>query len=147
MTVAELEQVSDYYDVIAKNKSKLMAILNDLFEKIVPRDNYTFVHSELGPNHVMVDGNLETFLIDIEGAKFFDVEYEHSFLQFRFGSFYQQLKIDQLDPDRLTFYALHLHIAYLLAASELKEKGYHDQKELEQIISFNLDQVIAFVYN
>ena len=56
------------------------------------------LYMELGPDHVLINDKLEPYLIDIEGTEFFDIEHEHSFLQFRFGDYYRYLKNDTLDP-------------------------------------------------
>lgn len=76
---------------------KANMILNQIYGNIEESDEYSFIHYELGPNHVMVDENNVTYLIDIEGAKFFDVEMEYSFLQMRFGQNYYYLKRDNVN--------------------------------------------------
>jgi hypothetical protein len=54
--------------------------LLDLRRRIEPRQEYSLIHGELGPDHVLVDTEVDTehaheaVLIDIEGLLFFDVE-------------------------------------------------------------------------
>jgi hypothetical protein len=49
------------------------------------------LHGELGPDHVLIDDRGQPALIDIEGLMFFDIEWEHAYLQLRFGDHYQRL--------------------------------------------------------
>src|SRR5215831_15636597 len=45
---------------------------------VVPqRSEYSLIHGELGPDHVLVDERGDPVLIDIEGAMYFDIEWEH----------------------------------------------------------------------
>ncbi|WP_297423863.1 hypothetical protein [Clostridium sp.] len=119
--------------------------IRELYDNVKPRNDYTFIHGELGPNHVFVDENLHTYLIDIESAMFFDAEYEHSFLQFRFGECYKYFNEDNLDLDRLKFYKMHLHISCLSGALELKEKSYPDMNDVNDMIKYNSKQVLNFI--
>ena len=57
----------------------------NIAEGLSGRGEYTFIHRELGPNHVIVDRDNRAYLIDIEGAGYSDVEQENSFLKFRFN--------------------------------------------------------------
>lgn len=108
--------------------------LADLAAAAAPRDEYTFIHGEWGPNHVLVDRTDTAYLIDIEGARFCDLEMEASFLRLRFGEDYRQLVEEPLDPVRMGFYHL-CHCATLLdGAVELRAKGYYDMAEVEGMI-------------
>lgn len=42
---------------------------------------------------------------------YYDTEYEHSFMEFRFGDAYSYLKNDRLDRNRMLFYKLYHHIS------------------------------------
>ena len=61
-------------------------MLHELESRIDSRKRYGFIHGELGPDHVLVTDRLEPYLIDIEGAQFFDIEHEHTFLECDSGS-------------------------------------------------------------
>ncbi|WP_237172653.1 phosphotransferase [Paenibacillus lutimineralis] len=67
------------YEPIAKLKRQLIDASNELYAKIEERKEYSLIHFELGPNHVMVDQQGKTYIIDFEGMKYFDLEYEYSF--------------------------------------------------------------------
>jgi hypothetical protein len=51
-----------------------------LASAVRPRAEYALVHGEPGPDHVLVDADGNPVLIDIEGATYFGVEWEHVFL-------------------------------------------------------------------
>lgn len=69
-TFEQLEFASKSIQQIAENKESLVDKINELYEKIEPRKDYGFIHGELGPDHVLIDQNLDPFLIDIEGEVF-----------------------------------------------------------------------------
>lgn len=144
-TLNELEYSSKNVEEINKNKDGLIKILNRLYYDIKPRNYYSLVHGELGPNHVMVDDNLKPYLIDIECLMYFDVEYEHSFMEFRFDNYNDYLKEEDLDPIRLRFYKLHHHIACVTGACKLLSRGYPDKDELEGMIEYNLREALKFL--
>lgn len=145
--IKEIEYSSRFHEGILKNKTMLINKIQELYDNMKPRNDYVFIHGELGPNHVLVDENLNTYLIDIESAMFFDAEYEHSFLQFRFGEYYKYFNKDNLDLDRLKFYKMHLHISCLSGALELKQKSYPDITEVNDMIEYNSEQALNFLGN
>lgn len=52
------------------------------------REEYGLVHGELGPDHVLVTPAGEAVMIDFEGLAYFDIEWDHAWLQMRFGDTY-----------------------------------------------------------
>lgn len=144
-TLEDIQYSSKFNEGILKNRLMLIQKIQELYNRIKPRNEYVFIHRELGPNHVFVDENLNTYLIDIESAMFFDIEYEHSFLKLRFGENYKYLTVNNLDLDRLRFYKLHLHISCLSGALELKQKGYPDMDDVNGMIEHNFKQALRFI--
>ncbi|WMT40946.1 hypothetical protein RE628_28400 [Paenibacillus sp. D2_2] len=120
-----------------KHHDKFIQVIEALAAKIGARSCYSFIHAELGPNHVLVDNQLRPWLIDIEGALFFDPEYEHSFMEFRFDNYRRYLKNTQLDPHRMAFYKLYHHISYSAGPHRLLQREYPDAELVKQIMSFN----------
>jgi len=110
-------------------------ILNKIYGEIEENEEYFFVHYELGPNHVMVDENNVTYLIDIEGAKFFDIEMEYSFLKMRFGQNYYYLQRDNLDLKKMRFYLLWNYLGNISGAYQLLKKNYYDIDGVRGMIS------------
>ncbi|OMF26295.1 aminoglycoside phosphotransferase [Paenibacillus sp. FSL H8-0548] len=126
--IMQLSYVSQHIESIRANQSKLLETLYELESKIEPRSRYGFIHGELGPDHILVNDNFEPYLIDIEGAEFFDIEHEHSFLELRFGDFYRYLKNDNLDRNRMLFYRFHHHISLTSGGLKLLHRGFPDQQ-------------------
>lgn len=131
---------------VAKKEKEIREAYNDLYKNIKPRKEYAFIHGELGPNHVLVNKNREMFFIDIECAKYFDKEYENSFLEFRFGDYYKYLEEENLDKYRMKFYKLSHHIGCLSGALKLTKEDYYDMKDVNGMIKYNLEQVLSFTY-
>lgn len=115
---------------------KLKKILKSLMKSIEKRSYFKFIHSELGPNHVIVDKNNDAYLIDIEGARFFDLEYEESFLKIRFNSNYKYLESNNLDKNRMEFYHICHCCGNLSGAYELLNKNYYDVEEVLDMIGY-----------
>lgn len=114
--------------------------LDGLASRLKPRAEYTFVHFELGPNHVMVDKRNNAYLIDIEGARFCDVEEEASFLELRFGQ--NVPKTDEsVDEERMLFYRIGHCIGNLRGAVELRESDYYDMDDVNGMIAFFHGQI------
>lgn len=140
-----LSYSSGHLEHIANNRHRIDERLSELFERIKPRDDYAFIHGELGPDHVLVDSNLQTYLIDIEGVEYFDIEYEHSFLQFRFGDHYRFLANAELDMDRMLFYKLHHHISCTAGGLKLLHRGFPNQKLAREIFTYNAEATLKFL--
>ncbi|MFU1795567.1 phosphotransferase family protein [Paenibacillus azoreducens] len=141
----QLSYASRHMDCIRVNQSKLFDILHELESRIKPRTQYGFIHGELGPDHVLVNDKLETFLIDIEGAMFFDIEYEHSFMKLRFGDFYRYLENDTLDPDRMLFYRFHHHISLTSGGLKLLHRGFPNQSFAKELAEYHSECALRFI--
>ena len=127
---------------IADNRNELKQSYISLYKNIKPRKEYVLIHGELGPNHVLVDESNDICIIDIECAKYFDKEYENSFLEFRFGDYYKYLKEENLDLDRMKFYKLSHHIGCLAGAVKLTKEEYYDMEDVNGMIKYNLEQIL-----
>lgn len=141
----QLAYASQHIEGIRVNQTKLLDTLYELESRIEPREQYGFIHGELGPNHVLVTDELEPYLIDVEGAEFYDIEHEHSFLEFRFGDFYRYLKNDHLDLNRMLFYKYHHHISLVSAGLKLLHRGYPDQQTAQDITDYNYRCAMQFI--
>lgn len=126
---------------MSKLKKELLVLSETLYKAIEPRQAYTLIHYELGPNHVMVDSKGQTYLIDFEGMKYFDFEYEYSFLQLRFGKYYNKLEGQEVDQNRMKFYLFYHHIAALEGANHLLQHGYYDKKVLSSMLTYNYEAI------
>lgn len=133
------EHDREYAELYIRAESKAIEIAKGLKK----REEYTFIHSELGPNHVMVDCNNNAYLIDIEGARYYDVEEENSFLRFRFNNQLTGLN-DHVDEKRMAFYHIGHCFGHLRGSTELKQKDYYDMDDVSGMIAFFQKQFEAY---
>lgn len=141
----DLDYAYQHIDSIRASHSNLLDTLYELESKIEPRSRYGFIHGELGPDHVLINDKLEPYLIDIEGAEFFDIEHEHSFLQFRFGDYYRYLKNDTLDPNRMLFYRFHHHISLTSGGLRLLHRGFPNQQFAKDLTDHHSRCALRFI--
>jgi aminoglycoside phosphotransferase (APT) family kinase protein len=83
---------------IADAREEIADHVRHLRSAVTARQQYGLVHGELGPDHVLVTPAGGAVLIDIEGLAYFDVEWEHAWLQLRFADAYPALRRVDLDP-------------------------------------------------
>ncbi|MFF4209916.1 phosphotransferase family protein [Streptomyces sp. NPDC001796] len=130
---------------IAAVRDRLVRRLAELFAAVRPRDRHTLVHGELGPDHLLLDADGRPALIDIEGLMYFDAEWEHAFLQLRFGRHYEALRTDDLDEDRLRLYRLALHLFLVAGPLRLLDGDYPEPGPMRGIVEHNLERALEFV--
>jgi hypothetical protein len=124
-------------------QDQLAATLRSMAAGIQPRSEYGLIHGELGPDHVLVDEHGHPVIIDIEGLMFFDIEWEHAFLRFRFDEYYHYLSEEGLDPARLSFYQLCLHLSLCSGPLRLLEGNFPERDQMMDILNWNIAQVLA----
>lgn len=126
-------EYSSYYSAIEK-------LAREMQLRIEPRNYYSYIHFELGPNHVMVDKSNNAFVIDIEGARFCDVEEENSLLEIRYGKNVIETN-DINDEFRMKLYHIGHCIGFLKGAVELRATDYYDMDDVNGMISFYHNQI------
>ena len=132
---------------------ELAALVRHLAAEVRPRTGpLSLIHSELGPDHVLVTPDGEPALIDIEGLLYFDAEWEHVFLRQRFGTLYEGLRTPRhtpapdLDPDRLRLYRLAMHLSLATGPLRLLDVGaFPDPAFMRGIAEHSLEQVISLL--
>jgi hypothetical protein len=112
---------------------------------VPPRRDHRLIHGELGPDHVLLDPVDRPYLIDIEGLMYFDVEWEHAFLQLRFREHYEALRVDGLDESRLRLYALCLHLSLVAGPLQLLGGSHPEQDLFADIMRSNLAAALAYL--
>lgn len=130
---------------IALGKSEIKDCYMNLYNKIKPRREYVLIHGELGTNHVLIGEDKKIHFIDIERVKYFDIEYEASYIEFRFKDNYKYLKEENLDINRINFYKIYHNISFLSGAIQLKETNYFDKADIDKMIKHNLEEIIKFL--
>ncbi|WP_141500089.1 phosphotransferase [Paenibacillus luteus] len=140
-----LSYAAAYISEIETKQEKLLNQLNELAARIGSRQRYSFIHGELGPDHVMVNEKLEPYVIDIEGCLFYDLEYEHSFLEFRFGDAYAYLRSSRLDHNRMLFYKMFHHLSCTEGGLKLLHRGFPNQQLAREIVEHNYRSALTFI--
>jgi Phosphotransferase enzyme family len=128
---------------IAAVQDRLAYALSTRFATITARSVHGLIHGELGPDHVMVDDAGAPVLIDIEGTMFFDVEWEHAFLELRFGPLYPALGTVPLDPARMRLYRLTEYLSLVAGPLLLIEGDFPNADGMRQIAEWNIPRVLA----
>lgn len=130
-------------DRIAAVEHRLLDLLHERHAAVAPRATYGLIHGELGADHVLVDDNDEPVLIDIEGVMYFDIEWEHVFLELRFGDNYPHLRSDDLDSDRLRFYRLAMYLSLVAGPLRLLDGDFPDRAAMRAIVAHNIGRTLA----
>lgn len=132
---------------IAAARDRLAQLLRQRHAAVRPRAGYGLIHGELGPDHVLVDDRDRPVLIDIEGAGYFDLEWEHAFLELRFGPWYRRLvdrpRQPDLDPDRLALYRPAMYLSLIAGPLRLLDGDFPDRPGMLGIIEANVERALA----
>ncbi|CAL9342184.1 hypothetical protein SUDANB121_00303 [Nocardiopsis dassonvillei] len=109
--LADLEEAAGLEGRVAAARPVLEEELRVRAARVEPRGGgHSLIHGELGPDHVLVTAEGRGAFIDIEGAMFFDHEWEHAFLRLR-SSDHRRLATRPLDPARMGLYTLALDLS------------------------------------
>jgi Phosphotransferase enzyme family len=138
-----LARAADRVPALADARPHLDATLRTVAASVRPRAEYALIHGELGPDHVFIDDRRQPVVIDIEGAMYFDVEWEHVFLRLRFGRHYQWLRVSGLDEQRMSLYALALDLSLIEGPLRLLDGGYPDREPMLAIAGSAVERVLA----
>jgi hypothetical protein len=122
---------------IAAAQIPLEAALRARSAAVQPREGYGLIHGEIGGDHVLIGPAGEPVLVDIEAAMFFDVEWEHAFLELRFGSLYPVLRTVELDPARLELYRLVHYLSLVAGPLQLIEGDFPNVAFMRRIAEGN----------
>jgi hypothetical protein len=128
---------------IAAVRGRLEEELHGRFAAVRPRSGYGLIHGELGPDHVLIGPGGEPVLIDIEATMFFDVEWEHAFLELRFGPLYPALRTVELDAARLALYRLVHYLSLVAGPLQLIEGDFPHAEFMREIAEGNALRALA----
>jgi phosphotransferase family enzyme len=141
--LADLAEAAGRVPPLAAARDQLAAAVHELAAAVRPRAQYALIHGELGPDHVLLDQQGQPVIIDIEGLMYFDVEWEHVFLELRFGASYQWLRSDGLDEARLRLYRLAMHLSLVAGPLRLLDGDFPDREPMMAIAEHNTARVLA----
>ena len=138
----QLAGAADRVPSVASVRPRLDETLRALAASVRPRASYGLIHGELGPDHVSIDDRGQPVVVDIEGAMYFDVEWEHAFLRLRFGRDYEWLRVSGLDEQRMSLYALALDLSLIEGPLRLLDGDYPDREDMLAIAGWAVDRVL-----
>jgi hypothetical protein len=138
----QLAGAAERVPAIAEARPRLESTLLALAASVRPRASYALIHGELGPDHVSIDDRGQPVLVDIEGAMYFDVEWEHAFLRLRFGRHYERLQVAGLDEDRMSLYALALDLSLIEGPLRLLDGDFPDREEMLAIVGWAVERAL-----
>ncbi|MGD0702082.1 MAG: aminoglycoside phosphotransferase family protein [Trebonia sp.] len=138
-----LARAADRVPEIAGARRRLEDRLRARAALAAPRTGYALVHGELGPDHVLLDGQQMPVVVDIEGAMYFDAEWEHAFLRLRFGRHYKRLARPGLDERRMSLYALALDLSLIDGPLRLLDGGYPDRDPMLAIVGWAIGRALS----
>ncbi|MEV0619630.1 phosphotransferase [Nonomuraea sp. NPDC050404] len=141
----DLREAAGRVERIAAEREAFEAALKELGAAVRPRTDYGLIHGELGPDHVLVDDRDEPVMIDIDGAHYFDIEWEHVFLRIRFGEHYERLRVDGLDEARMRFYQLAQHLSLVAGPLRLLDGDFPDREFMTWIAANHTEAALAFL--
>jgi hypothetical protein len=128
---------------IAAVRERLAQELTARSAAVEPRAENGLIHGELGPDHVMLDSAGEPVLIDIEAAMHFDVEWEHAFLELRFGPDYPALHTVELDEARLRLSRLVQYLSLVAGPLLLLDGDFPHRDFMLDVAAGNTERVLA----
>jgi fructosamine-3-kinase len=141
--LGHLDAVATRDTRLADAHDRIAAHVRQLRDKVAPRQTYALVHGELGPDHVFVTPAGEAVMIDLEGLAYFDVEWEHAWLQMRFGDAYPALRPVDLDPDRLEFYRYAQVLSLIEGPLRIADTDFTGRQWMLDLAEWNIAKAIA----
>jgi hypothetical protein len=128
---------------IGARREALAEALISRFAATTPRREHGVIHEELGPDHVLVDDAGQPVLIDIEGTTIFDIEWEHAFLELRFGQLYPLLRTVPLDEARMRLCRLTHYLSLVAGPLLLIDGDFPRPDGMREIAADNIPRVLA----
>ncbi|MFF4312055.1 phosphotransferase family protein [Streptomyces sp. 900105755] len=141
----DIAEVAERDPRVREARQALTERVHELYDAVEPRDHASLVHGELGPDHVLVTEDGDPALIDVEGLMYFDAEWEHAFLQHRFGPAYDVLRTADLDEDRMALYRLAMHLNLVAGPLRLLDGDFPEREPMRDIAESNLRQVLSLL--
>lgn len=130
---------------VADARDRLEDRLRELTAAVRPRAEYSVVHGELGLDHVLVDRDGAPVIIHIEDLMYFDVEWEHVYMQIRLHEYLALVGVDGLDEDRLALYMLTQRLSLTAGPLRLLDSDFPDRAFMQDIAEHNMNEALALL--
>jgi Phosphotransferase enzyme family len=140
--VRDLDEAAAVVPALAEVSVQIKDRLHERVSAVLPRADYSLVHGELGPDHVMLDRSGRPVIVDLEGTQFVDIESEHVFCRMRFGAFYDALRIDGLDDARMTLYELAMHLSLVAGPMRMVDGDHPERDFMREIATANTRRIL-----
>lgn len=144
-TLGHLDAAAARDPRLSAAQQRIAAHLHHLHGRVAPRREYALVHGELGPDHVLVTPAGEPVMIDIEGLSYFDVEWEHAWLQMRFGEAYPALRPVDLDADRLELYRYAQVLSLIEGPLRIADTDFPDRRWMRDLAERNIAKALTAI--
>jgi hypothetical protein len=128
---------------LADAHHRIAAHVRHLRGAVSAREAYGLVHGELGPDHVLVTPVGEAVIIDFEGLTYFDVEWDHAWLQMRFGDTYPALRSVDLDIHRLELYRYAQTLSLIEGPLRIADTDFPDRQWMLDLAEWNITKALA----
>jgi tRNA A-37 threonylcarbamoyl transferase component Bud32 len=128
---------------LAEAHHRIAAHVEDLRAAVSPRETYGLVHGELGPDQVLVTPTGEPVIIDFEGLVYFDVEWDHAWLQLPFAEAYPALRPVDLDPDRVRLYRYAQVLSLIEGPLRIADTDFPDRDWMLDLAEQNISKALA----
>ncbi|WP_431904246.1 phosphotransferase [Nonomuraea sp. bgisy101] len=126
-------------------RDRIAGHVRHLRSTVRARETYGLVHGELGPDHVLITPAGEPVMIDFEGLTYFDIEWEHAWLQMRFGYAYPVLRPVDLDPHRLELYRYAQVLSLIEGPLRIADTDFPDRQWMLKLAEWNITKALAVV--
>ncbi|GIF53003.1 aminoglycoside phosphotransferase [Asanoa ferruginea] len=144
--LADLDAAAERDPRLARARDQIVTHVDRLWAAIKPRQTYALVHGELGPDHVLVTKDNEPVMIDFEGLAYFDIEWDHAWLEMRFGEqHYQRLNPVECDQDRLEFYRYAQVLSLIEGPLRIATTDFPDRQWMLDLAEWNIAKAFAAV--
>lgn len=130
---------------LADARERIASHVRHLRSAVTAREEYGLIHGELGPDHVLVTPSGEPAMVDIEGLTFFDVEWEHAWLQMRFGDAYSALRPVDLDLHRLEFYRYAQVLSLIEGPLRIADTDFPNRQWMLDLAEWNITKALTAV--
>jgi aminoglycoside/choline kinase family phosphotransferase len=130
---------------IAEARERIAAHLRELRAAVPARAQYGLVHGELGPDHILVTADGAAVFIDFEDLTYFDVEWDHAWLEMRFGDAYSALRPVPVDPRRMALYRYAQVLSLIEGPLRISDTDFPERQWMLDLAEWNIGKALAEV--